>query len=176
MDVLGLFVLVFFCSFVFNVIPGAWSPGVSTRQCVSVSSGITVSAPCVSPISHVFDVSAYCIGSAVAVLCWSFPFPSLQMQALSCPAVHHRVHYLVQGVFRAAQGFQTFRFHVPTLSHAMVCFRSSFLWSSIIASMIFAVVGFFSAKNSKVSAFMVSLMVSRLVSWSFWFATDMFMP
>ena len=32
--------------------------------------------------------------------------------------------------------------------------------------MIFAVVRFFSAKNSKVSAFMVSLVVSRLVSWS----------
>ena len=96
MDVLGLFVLVFFRSFVFNVIPGAWSPGVSTKQSISVSSGITGSAPCVSPISHVFDVSAYCIGSAVAVLCWSFPSPSLQMQALSCPALYHRVHYLVQ--------------------------------------------------------------------------------
>ena len=42
--------------------------------------------------------------------------------------------------------------------------------------MIFAVVGFFSAKDSKVSAIMVSLVVSRLVFWSFWFATDMFMP
>ena len=58
----------------------------------------------------------------------------------------------------------------------MVCFKSSFLWSSIIASMIFAVVGFFSAKDSKVSAIMMSLVVSRLVFWLFWFATDMFMP
>ena len=39
-------------------------------------------------------------------------------QALSCPAVHHRVHYLVQGVLRAAQGLQTFRLDVPILSHA----------------------------------------------------------
>ena len=58
----------------------------------------------------------------------------------------------------------------------MVCFKSSFLWSSIIAGMIFAVVGFFSAKDSKVSAIMVSLVVSRLVFWSFWFATDISMP
>ena len=36
----------------------------------------------------------------------------------SCPAVLHRVHYLVQGVLRAAQGLQTFRLPVPMLSHA----------------------------------------------------------
>ena len=63
---------------------------------------------------------------------------------------------LVQGVLRAAQGLQTFRLGVPRLSHAYGCFRSSFLWSSILASMIFAVMGFFSAKDSKVSAIMVS--------------------
>jgi len=58
----------------------------------------------------------------------------------------------------------------------MICLKRSFLWSSIIASMIFAVVGFFSAKDSKVSAIMVSLVVSRLEFWLIWFATDMFMP
>ena len=40
------------------------------------------------------------------------------MQARSCPAVHHRVHYLVQGDLRAAQGLQSFRLAVPMLSHA----------------------------------------------------------
>ena len=50
----------------------------------------------------------------------------------------------------------------------MVCFKSSFLWSSIIAGMIFAVVGFFfSAKDSKVSAIMVSLVVSGWCSGRF---------
>ena len=49
MDVLRLFVLVFFGSFVFGVIPGAWSPGVTTKQSISVCSRITRSAPCVSP-------------------------------------------------------------------------------------------------------------------------------
>ena len=58
----------------------------------------------------------------------------------------------------------------------MVCLKRSFLWSSIIASMFFAVVGFFSAEDSKVSAIMVSLVVSRLEFWLFWFVTDMFMP
>ena len=61
MDVLGLVVLVFFGSFVFGVIPGAWSPGVSTKQSISVSSRITNSAPFVSPISHVFGVSAVAV-------------------------------------------------------------------------------------------------------------------
>ena len=42
-----------------------------------------------------------------------------------------------------------------------VCFKCSFLWSSIIASVIFAVVDFFSAEASKVSAIMVSLVVSN---------------
>ena len=45
-------------------------------------------------------------------------FPQALVQARSCPAVHHRVHYLVQGVLRAAQGLQTFRLPVPMLSHA----------------------------------------------------------
>ena len=49
LDVLGLFVLGFFGSFVFGVIPGAWSPGVTTKQSISVCSRITRSAPCVSP-------------------------------------------------------------------------------------------------------------------------------
>ena len=45
-------------------------------------------------------------------------FPQFLVQARSCPAVHHRVHYLVQGDLRAAQGLQAFRLAVPMLSHA----------------------------------------------------------
>ena len=58
----------------------------------------------------------------------------------------------------------------------MVCFKSSFLWSSIIASMIFAVMDFFSAKDSKVSAIMVSFGGVQAGVLVVWFATDISMP
>ena len=48
MDVLKLFVLVFFGSFAFGVILGAWSPGVTTKQSISVCLRITRSSLCVS--------------------------------------------------------------------------------------------------------------------------------
>ena len=137
MDILRLFVLVFFGSFAFGVIPGAWSPGVSTNR-VSQSVQRLRDRRYVSlRISHVFGVSAvavlhgrqfpetvqrpiscttspvlqavqfprwfavldtlttcpllvttgvwswtvsYCRVSAVAVLWWSVPSPSLQVQ------------------------------------------------------------------------------------------------
>ena len=47
MDILRLFVLVFFGSFAFGVIPGAWSPGVPPLR-ESVFSRITRSSLCVS--------------------------------------------------------------------------------------------------------------------------------
>ena len=49
MFVFGFFVLVFLCSSLCGVIPGAWSPGVTTSQSISVCSRITNSAPCASP-------------------------------------------------------------------------------------------------------------------------------
>ena len=86
--------------------------------------------------------------------CWSHRcglfsvcFPRFLVQALSCPALHHGVHYLVQGVLRAARGLQTFRLIVPRLSHAYNCFR----WSSILASMCFAVWGFCSRVGGHIS-------------------------
>ena len=165
MDVLGLFVLVFFGSFVFGVIPGAWSPGVTTKQSISVSSRITNSAPCVSlHISRLPSHSSggFCVGSC--------PFSSFS-QAIRglldpCP-VRHRVHYLVQGVLRAAQRLQTSRLGVPILSHAYGLLQEFIPVVFVYREHDLRCGGLLSAKNSKVSAFMLSLVVSRLVSWSF---------
>ena len=63
MDILRFFVLVFFGSFAFGVIPGAWSPGVTTKQSISVCSRITRSAPGVSP--HISRLPSHSSG----VLC-----------------------------------------------------------------------------------------------------------
>ena len=61
MDILRLFVLVFFGSFAFGVIPGAWSPGCFHQQSISVCSKITRSALCVSPHISRFGVSAVAV-------------------------------------------------------------------------------------------------------------------
>ena len=83
-------------------------------------------------------------------------FPQFLVQARSCPAVHHRVHYLVQEVLRAPQGLQTFRLSVPMLSHA-----------NGLLQVVFPVVFDYREHDlrcdSSVSAIMLSLVVSRLV-------------
>ena len=109
---------------------------------------------------------AFCVGPTgldcvccVSPSSWCRPFLVLQY------IIEHIIWF--RGFFAQHKDSRRFGLMCRYCHMLMVCFRSSFLWSSIIASMIFAVVGFFSAKNSKVSAFMVSLVVSRLVSWSF---------
>ena len=71
LDVLGLFVLVFFGSFLFGVIPGAWSPGVTTKQSISVCSRITRSAPCVSP--HISRLPSHSSGVLSGIVSIFFP-------------------------------------------------------------------------------------------------------
>ena len=70
LDVLGLFVLGFFGSFVFGVIPGAWSPGVTTKQSISVCSRITRSAPCVSP--HISRLPSHSAGVLSGIVSFFF--------------------------------------------------------------------------------------------------------
>ena len=134
MDVLGLFVLVFLahsCLALFRVRGRLVFPPSRVSRSLQ---GLRIRRHVSLHFSQVFDVSA------VAVLCWSLTSPSLQMQVLSCPAVLHRVHYLVPGGFFAQhKDSRRFVFMCRYCHMLMVCFRSSFLWSSIIADMFFAV-------------------------------------
>ena len=87
-------------------------------------------------------------------------FPQFLVQAPSCPAVHHRVHYLIQEVLRAPQGLHTFRLSVPMLSQA-----------NGLLQVVFPVVFDYREHDlrcdSSVSAIMVPFVVSRLVFWLF---------
>ena len=139
------------------VTTGVWSWTVSYCRVSAVASlwwsvtspSLQVQVPMVQTVQcTTWPTSWLCIRvGPTGVGCVSVCFPRFLVQALSCPALHHGVHYLVQGVLRAAQGLQTFRLGVPRLSHAYGCFR----WSSILASMFFAVRGFCSRVGGHIS-------------------------
>ena len=173
MDVLKLFVLVFFGSFLFGVIPGAWSPGVTTKQSISVSSRITNSAPCVSPhISRLPSHSPGVLCEFVSLFFLQFmlkrpsgPLPSTSSSTLSGSGYSSRSTRTPDVLASCADVVTSY-----------VCFKCSFLWSSIIASVIFAVVDFFSAKASRSPRSWCRWWCPGWCSGRFWFATDISMP
>ena len=74
---------------------------------------------------------------------------------------------MVQSVLRAAQGIQTFRLDVPILSHAYGLLQEFIPVIFNYREHDLRCGGLLLGQGHKVSAIMVSLMVSRLVFWSF---------